>query len=37
MVDPDRTAAMRRARRSFWILVIFSVLATGTLSDALSD
>lgn len=36
MADPDPKAA-RRARRSFWVLVIVSVLATGTLSDALSD
>jgi len=37
MVDPDRPAAMRRARRSFWILVVVSVLAAGALSGALRD
>jgi uncharacterized membrane-anchored protein len=37
MMAPDRTAAIRRARRSFWILVVGSVLAAGALSDALSD
>lgn len=37
MVDPDYTAARGRARRFFWILVVVSVLASGTLSDSLSD
>ena len=37
MIYPDRKAATRRARRFFWILVVVSVLASGTLSDALSD
>jgi len=27
---------MRRARRSFWLLVVVSVLATGALSDGLA-
>lgn len=37
MPDHDHPTALRRARRSFWILVVVSVLAAGALSDALRD
>ena len=37
MVAPDRMQSVRRARISFWILVLASVLAAGALGSALRD
>jgi hypothetical protein len=36
MPDVPRTGSPRRARRSFWTLVLVAVLATGSLSAALN-
>jgi hypothetical protein len=36
MSHSPSTLSLRRARRSFWILVAVSVLAVGALSDALA-
>ncbi len=37
MPDLLRTGSPRRARRSFWILVLVAVLASGSLSAALAS
>lgn len=37
MPNPPRTGPARRARRSFWVLVLVAVLASGSLSVALAS
>ena len=37
MAATTRTASSRRARRSFWVLALVSVLAAGSLNNALAS